>query len=168
MATETHTKETVVENGVDVEISQPLVFWVFMLLIGVIIEAILLPLSGSLNLSATLKSTLTSIAGWLLYLPGSIIFPLIVSIWIGERVGALRRNIASSASIGFINAVYAALIYIVSIFIIYLIIKYITPAFLAIVPITTFVEYAIIIPVVIVIVLVPLVSAISAARHSSF
>lgn len=151
----------------ELDIKAPLIFWVTMLLLGVILELVILPLLGSVAGGQGLNNTISSIAGYILYLPGSVIFPLIVSIWIGEKVGQLKRNIGSSASIGFVNAVYAALLYLVAIFIIYLLVKYITPTFLATVALSTFIEYAIVVPVVIVIVLVPIVAALSAARHSN-
>ena len=147
----------------EIEIGGPLVFWITMLVIGLLAVLVFEPVFSNVQgVSALMKA----ISGWILYLPGSIILPLIVSIWIGERVGSSKGNAKSAAKAGEINAIYTTLIYVVSIFIIYMLIYYISPASLQSNSLVSYAEYAIAIPAVIVLVLTPLVSALSGARHS--
>ena len=158
-------EETVVKNGpVETNIGAPLIFWIVFLIIGVMISLFIVPLFSG---SPTTKNLLVSISNWILYLPGSIILPLVVSIWIGESVGQRRETGGKSAKIGEVNAVYASLIYVVAIFIIYLLLYYIDMAALATITILFFVEYVVVIPVFIVLILTPIVSALSAIRHST-
>jgi hypothetical protein len=159
-------EEASVKRGIEIDIVGPLSFWVVMLVIGIAMELFIAPLMGSIG--ATSARVLASSAGqYILYLPGSLILPLVVAIWVGERVGAKRNKVGSAVSVGLINAVYAALIYAVAIFIIYLLLYYILPSFLMVLTLTTFLIYVVAIPILIVIILVPVIGALSAARHSS-
>ncbi len=151
------------QGAVEIDIVGPLTFWIVILVVGAIIQFVLIPLTSSVP---SVNPILVSIAGWILYLPGSIILPLVVAIWVGERVGASRNQVKSAVKVGLVNAVYAALIYAVAIFIIYLLLKYISPTFLGTITLTTFVEYVVAIPVAIVILLIPFIASLSAARHA--
>ncbi len=151
-------------KAVETSIAGPLILWLTFLILGVIISLVIAPLTSGIP---GVKGILTSISNWILYLPGSVILPLIVSMWIGESVGQGRGNGGKSAKIGEINAVYTSLIYVVAIVIIYLIFNYIDKAALAGVSAFTFVEYSVIVPVVIVLVLTPIVATLSAMRHSA-
>lgn len=153
-------------QGIEIDIFGPLSFWLVLLIMGVLLELVMAPiLNGSGNTS--LANTITVIAGYILYLPGSIILPLVVAVWLGERVGATKSEVGSAIPIAAINAVYTALIYAVAIFIIYLLLRYITPSFLSTVSLTTFVLYVVVVPVVIVVVLIPFIASLSAARHKN-
>lgn len=150
-------------STVQTDIGGPLIFWISLLVFGVLVALVISPILAP---SGGGKNLLTAISNWILYLPGSIILPLIVSIWIGEAVGRRGSSIGRTAKIGEINAVYTALIYVISIFIIYLLFYYIDPSALTNVTITYFLEYVVIIPAIILFVLIPIVSALSSARHS--
>ena len=153
-------------QGIEIDIFGPLAFWLVLLVMGVLLELVMAPLLSSTG-NAGLASTITAIASYILYLPGSIILPLIVAVWLGERVGATKSEVGSAVPIAAINAAYTALIYAVAIFIIYLLLRYITPAFLSTVSLTTFVLYVVVVPVVIVVVLIPFIASLSAARHKN-
>ena len=169
-------KDKKVENGAkqkegapatrEIDIVGPLTFWIIMLVVGVLLDVILAPISGSVGQSG-IQSFLTTIAGYILFLPGSIILPLIVSIWIGERVGANKNKVKAAVTLGEVNAAYTGLIYVIAIFIIYLLVRYITPTFLNTITLTSFIEYVVVVPVVIVVILIPFIAALSAARHSN-
>jgi hypothetical protein len=150
-------------STVEIDIAGPLTFWIILLVIGVLLQLVIVPLHMG---SASLNSLLTEISNWLIYLPGSVVLPLIVALMIGERVGATRSSASSAAFVGEVNALYTALVYIIAIVIIYLLFYYISPASLATITLTYFAEYAVLVPVVILLVLVPLISALSAVRHS--
>jgi len=153
-------------QGIEIDIFGPLAFWLVILIMGVLLALVMAPiLNGAGN--TALAATITAIAGYILYLPGSIILPLIVAVWLGERVGATKSELGSAVPIAAINAAYTALIYAVAIFIIYLLLRYITPSFLASVSLATFILYVIVVPIVIIIVLIPFIASLSAARHKN-
>ncbi len=162
MATELEKTQTY--STVETGIAGPLILWITFLLIGVILSLVVEPLVPS---NGTIQNLVTSISNWILYLPGCLILPLIVSIWIGEGVGKNRASGARSAKIGEINGIYTSLIYVVSIFIIYLLFYYIDKTALANITLTFFLEFVVAIPVIIVLVLTPIVSALSAIRHTA-
>ncbi len=152
---------------IEIDIAGPLTFWILMLAIGLIIQLLLINLLTNVN-NPGIKNLLPELAGWILYMPGAIIFPLVVALWVGERVGASGNKFKSAIAVGGINGFYAALIYAIAIFIVYLLLKYIDPAFLAFEAQneTTYLEYDLVVPIVIVVFLVPIISGLSAARHS--
>ncbi len=151
------------KRTVEIDIVAPLIFWIALLLIGVLAILLFQPIFSS---NKGISTLMTDISGWILYLPGSLIMPLVVSIWIGEKAGQAKNGIKSAAKIGEINAVYATLIYVVAVFIIYLLLYYISPASIQSKSLINYAEYVILLPAVIILALVPIVSALSAARHS--
>jgi len=153
-------------HGVEINIWGPLIFWIFFLILGLALELLVAPVVKSAG-NVDIANTIGTIAGYIIYMPGSIILPLIVALWIGERVGASHAKLSPAATVGIVNATYAALIYAVTIFIIYLLIRYVAPNFLSTITLESFLIYAVAIPVAIVIVLIPLIASLSAARHSS-
>ncbi|MCL4373280.1 MAG: hypothetical protein M1360_01030 [Candidatus Marsarchaeota archaeon] len=164
-AQETDEKEAQQYGGLS--IAEPLTFWIGMLLLAMFIELVVVPLSGSLGISLY-KSTFNSIASYIVYLPGSIIIPLLVAVWLGERVGIASggKNVAYKS---IINAVYVSFVYLIAILIIFLIAKYtnlaLFPSLLPSMGAANFLVYLVGIPVAIVLVLAPLFSMLSAARH---
>jgi len=154
---------------IEIDIFGPLTFWLMFLIVGLIIQLVLIPVMASnSNQNSSVSSILIEISGWILYLPGSIILPLIVGVWMGEKIGATKNKIKSAISIATINAIYTAIIYAIAIFIIYLLIYYITPGFIKnLGGIITLAEFVIIIPILIIIILVPLIASMSAARHKN-
>lgn len=152
----------------EIDIVTPLSFWLAILTIGIILQIVVIPVFGP-NLG-TYPNLLPSVAKWILYLPGSVVLPLLVSLWIGERVGASGNKPRNAMVIGGINGFYADLVYAIAMFVIYLLLAYITPQFFSSVsatPLTTysFLESVLVVPIVIVGALVPIVSGISAARR---
>ncbi|MEM0149993.1 MAG: hypothetical protein QXW10_03800 [Candidatus Micrarchaeaceae archaeon] len=151
----------------ELSIAEPLTFWIGMLLLAILIELVIVPLAGSLGI-AQYKSLFNSIADYIVYVPGSIIIPLLVALWLGERIGVASKG-KRVAYRSIINSIYMSLVYIVAIFIIFLIAKYTNLAlFPAIMPnlgIEDFVYYLVLIPVAIIMVLTPLFALLSSARH---
>lgn len=150
-------------TGSDVKIGGPMAFWLFFLLIGLAIVVIL----PALKVSYLSSASIAALGAYILGLPGDIILPLIVSVWIAERIGSLRKDSVKSTKLALINALYASLVYVIAIFIVYLMIYYAVPSFTANQSPQTFLIAYIAIPVAIVIVVTPLFSVLSAARRSS-
>ena len=148
----------------NVQIAAPLTFWIGFLVFAVILEAAVIPVANTLGVGS-MDKYITQIAGYIIYLPGSIILPLIAALLIGERVGESRKKSGIVLYTGVINALYAILVYIVAIFIIYLSVRYSGASFLSSVSLTDFIEYLIVIPVAITVVLVPLFALVSYARR---
>ncbi|MGC8586630.1 MAG: hypothetical protein ACP5K5_03770 [Candidatus Micrarchaeia archaeon] len=153
------------EQQEELSIAEPLSFWIGMLLLAIIIELVIVPFSGSLGVS---KDTFNNIANYIIYLPGCIVMPLLVAIWLGERIGALSKgkNVAYKS---IVNAIYMSIIYLVAIFIIFLVAKYtnlnLFPTLMPSLNMGNFLEYLVAIPVAILLVLTPLFAILSAARH---
>ena len=147
----------------DISIAGPLGFWIAVLLIGLLIELVLGPIAVSAGVPS---KYLTTLGNLLLFQPGAVILPLIVAVWMGARVGSVHKKSPSIGRIGLINAVYAAVIYSISIFVIYLAIYYINASALPVsFTLGGFAFYLIVIPDVIVLVITPLLAMLSAARH---
>ncbi|MGC8537405.1 MAG: hypothetical protein ACP5MZ_00250, partial [Candidatus Micrarchaeia archaeon] len=120
-----------------------------------------LPDIGMVSLSTALED----ISKGILYLPGAIIFPLIVALWIGERVGMVENRTHSAVTIGLLNAAYTALIYAIGIFIVFLVIHYSVNTAIISITLHDFFMYLLALPISILIILVPTFSAMSAARR---
>ena len=152
-----------VEMG-EIDIIGPLTFWMGLLLLALVMELFLIPLSNDFG-STVLSGYLNKIANYIVYLPGNIILPLLTSVWVGERIGSSEKKLGSILNTGFVNAMYVSLVYVVAIFIIYLIVIYTGVKFLTDVTLNVFLQYLIALPVAIVIIVIPVFSEISAARR---
>jgi len=143
----------------EVSLAGPLALWIGVLVLGLFME--LLPV---LMPNTSYASSLLKIGNYLLYLPSSIVLPLIVGLWLGHRVGSNAKGIKEATKSGLLNAAYVSFIYAVAIFIIYFLITYIEPGFATTLSTTLFVELVVGLPIAIVFVLVTLMSVLSAAR----
>ncbi len=109
-------------TGRNISLVAPLFTWALIIVIGIIFEAIVPAVLGAtIAPGATLYR---SIGNYILYLPGVIILPLLISIWIGHKVGDNTESVRVATKLGVINAVYASIVYAVIIFIAYLILSY--------------------------------------------
>ena len=148
----------------EIDIFGPMSFWIGLLVIGLIIEFVIGPLA---KLAGVPQQLFTTVANYILYLPGAIILPLVVAVWVGERVGSSGRRVGEALRVGLLNAIYVAFVYAIAIFIIYLLIFYgdakaLPTGF----TLNSFLTFLIAIPVVIVLVLIPMFSTMSSARRS--
>lgn len=149
----------------DVGIAGPLAFWIIMLFAGLVL-LILFPDKGAYATGST-NLMLYDIGSYIIYMPGAIIFPLIVALLIGMRTGVNTQSIKKAIDVGVINAVYTSVIYAISIFIIYLIAIYSSVELLKALPTDTFVVYLVIIPVATLLILTPLIGLLRRARSQA-
>ncbi len=149
-----------------VSLGGPLGLWIGLLIFATLIQLIAIPVAN-LSGHTALNNYLNEFADYLIYIPGILILPLIVSIWIGERVSYLSKKSSTIAYKGLINALYASMIYIVSITIIYIIMVVQRAGVLWSLSPELFAERLILIPVLISVILVPLFAMLSAARRYS-
>ena len=152
------------ENNREIHLSKPLAFWFGFVVLGVIILLAIVPLLPDIGMTS-LKPALQDLSRGILYLPGSIIFPLIVALWIGEGVGRVENRMHSAVTIGLLNAAYTALIYLIGIFVVFLVLYYSVNTALLGITLHDFLIYLVAIPISILIILVPTFSVMSAARR---
>jgi hypothetical protein len=147
----------------EIVITGPMTFWILMLCISLLLSFLIAPVLG---IKTKLGSDALLISQYILYLPGSLILPLIVSLWVGSRIGSSGRQIKVSIKAGILNGVYMAVVYGIAISAIIISIYYINPTALPSgLGLETFAIRSMGIPAVIVIVLTTLISFLSAARH---
>jgi hypothetical protein len=147
-----------------VSLGEPLSLWIGLLILATLIELVVIPFAKIYGHTG-LNVYLAAVAGGLLYIPGIFILPLVISLWVGDRVsnsGVGKLNVMVK---GFVNAIYCAIVYVIAIFIIYIIMTMQNSGTLATLNMMTFIEYLIAIPVLILIVIMPLFALISLTRH---
>ena len=142
-----------------VSLTGPVALWLVFVLIGLLL-LVTAPLLGTGRYGSMLALAGTSIIGP----PGDMILPLIVAIWVGERIAAMRKGTGASANLAFANAAYMALVYAVAIFVVYLMLAYARPAFAASISITQFLIYYLALPAALVILVTPIFTLLSVLR----
>ena len=126
-----------------VSITGPLTFWIGILLIAALLQLVAIPFANSYS-HTVFNNYFNDFANYVLYIPGLIVLPLIVALWVGDRVSYVESNNKSFiVSKGVVNALYTSLVYIVSIFIIYLIMSLVKLGVLHSLTLLPFVEYLI-------------------------
>jgi hypothetical protein len=156
-------EEKVPENA---DLGGPLTFWIGILVLATLLQLIAIPIANYSGHTA-FNSYLNEFADYAIYIPGILVLPLIVSVWIGERVSYLSKKSSSIAYKGIINSLYSSMIYIVSITIIYIIMVVQKAGVIWSLSPEIFAERLILIPVLISIILVPLFAILSAARRNN-
>lgn len=152
------------KSNVTISLEEPLTFWIGILVIAALMQLVAIPLATARGQTG-LNNYMNEFANYAIYIPGLIILPLLVAVWIGERVSYIRKKKSEVAYKGVMNAIYASLVYVIAIFIIYLIMTEQKLGVLATIGMPTFVEYFIVVPLVINIVVVPLFAVLSAERR---
>ncbi len=109
-----------------VNIAGPMIAWVVLLIIGLVLK-IVITLSGLLTPASSVYGIVNGVANFLLFIPGTIILPLIVGAVIGAEVGLKSKDIQSALRSGLLNGVYAAFVYLVAIVVIYMTLYYGVP-----------------------------------------
>jgi hypothetical protein len=143
----------------------PLAFWIGFLIIAMILD---IAAAYAAQYDFGLVSYLAKTANSIIYMPGAIVLPLVASLWMGVRVGRVSNKPRTVLYAGLVNALYALIVYIISISVVYLILMYANPSAISGLKITLgiFLEYLIAAPAAITIILVPLFSTLSAVRRS--
>ncbi len=154
------------EEIIAVSIAGPLAFWVGILIIAALLQLAAIPFANSYKHTA-FNVYFNDFANYAIYIPGIIVLPLIVSLWIGDRVSYLDRKKSFVAYKGLVNALYTAIVYTVSIFIIYIIMQSQNVGVLSSFNYIKFGEYLVLIPIAINIVMIPLFALLSSARRYS-
>ncbi len=151
------------ETEQNFSISEPLTFWIGLVVIAAVLQLIAIPFMAS-QLRGGYASALGKFAEYILYIPGVIVLPLLASLWIGEIVSKAKSNHRLLLYKGLVNAIYASIIYIVSISVVYIIMMVQGTGTLASVSMASFIEFNILVPFLITIIVVPLFSFLTAAK----
>lgn len=148
-----------------VSITGPLTFWIGLLVIAALLQLVAIPFANSYS-HTVFNNYFNDFANYVLYVPGLVVLPLIVALWVGDRVSYLESKKKSDViSKGVINALYTSMVYIVAIFIIYLIMTLVKLGVLHALPLPVFIEFLVVIPTVINMVMIPLFALLSSARR---
>jgi hypothetical protein len=118
------SEEGEVEEKEQISIAEPMFFWILLLVVAMVINVLINAGYAPSDMASTLKAS----ANFILFMPGSIILPTIVGAFIGAEIGKRSKSMYVAVKSGIINGVYAAIIYLISIFIIYEVILYILPS----------------------------------------
>lgn len=170
MAYDSYYKKDKLENkdekkeDVTISIESPLMLWVGLLLIAALLQLVLIPFAGHYG-RVMFKNVLEDFANYLIYIPGIIIMPLIISLWVGDRVSYIKKKPSMLAYKGLLNSLYTSLVYSISIFIIYILMRFSNNGILSNVGLVTFFEYLIIIPLAINVIVIPIFAILSAERR---
>ncbi len=153
------------ENA-EMGIGGPILLWIGLVAIAAIIQLFVFPSVQVGGVVPPALAELNTLASYALYIPGVLVLPVLAALWIGSRAGATTGKMDTIAYRAVINAVYVGIIYLVEIFVFYIIANsaHNTGA-LGLIPLTSFVEYIVVLPVVICLVVAPLFAIVSSARR---
>ena len=137
--------------GGSVNIAEPMSIWVVLLFLAVLSRFVLQ--STSIVPSGNfIYSILTIFPSFMLAMPGILVLPMIVGAVIGAEVGSRSMGMDSAIKSGFLNGIYATVVYAVIITVVYIILDYITPQ--AAFSIYSLVQNSIVLPAVVLLVMV--------------
>lgn len=108
-------------------ISGAISVWLVFLFVALAIQYVV---TYGKSLFGSTPSILVSVADFILFIPGYLIFPLVVGAAIGAEVGKKSRSVEVAMKAGLINGIYASLVYAVAITVIYAVLTSVLPAIL--------------------------------------
>jgi len=160
-ATEAYQGVKPLEEHPAIEIGGPVALWMLILAIGTVLS-LFVSYAGLSH--STFGPTLVLISNLILQLPGVVVLPLLIALWLGARIGSAKKGTAEVVKVGLINAVYVAVIYAMGMIVIYLVTQYLQAS-----PFTnlnTFVVMNIALPLVLLLIITPAIAALSAKRKA--
>ncbi len=147
-----------------VSLEGPLTLWIGLLVMAALLQLVAIPIANARG-HTDFNSYFDQFANYVIYMPGIIVLPLVVSLWVGERVSFLGNKKSFVAYKGLANALYMVMVYVISVLIIYIIMFNQKVGVLSSMSPQVFVEYLILVPVSISVIIVPLFAVLSAARR---
>ncbi len=151
-----------------VKLEGPLIFWIGFLIAAIVMQLVantlLMPGSGASF--KYLGGALAQISNYIIELPGILVFPFIVSLWIGERVSKSSTDSHKALHTSLINAAYASLIYGISIFVIFMLLN--APAINQLATLSSVITmvYTIFVPIGILFIFITVFSVLAFARRN--
>lgn len=108
------------------DVAGPITAWLVLLFVALAIKFFVS--NTTVAGAGSISSILSSASNFILFFPGDIILPLIIGAAIGAEVGIRSKSLDKAAKAGFINGVYAAIVYTIGIVIIYEVIAAVFPS----------------------------------------
>ncbi|MEM0154318.1 MAG: hypothetical protein QW814_00590 [Methanothrix sp.] len=139
----------------------PLFLWALIIIIGIVLEVVVPALLG--KHFASYAASYKTVGSYILGFPGVIILPLIISVWIGHKVGEKASGVMNAVKAGLVNGVYASIVYGVIIFVAQLMLRYTTNSYAL--TDSFLLEYVVAIPIAIVIVFTIIIAVLNELRH---
>jgi hypothetical protein len=149
----------------NIKLAGPMLFWVGLIIIAVIFQVVAIPFAmnyGRTNFNGYINAFANSV----LYTPGIVILPLMVSLWIGDRVSFITGTKSHIAMKGVLNAAYSIMIYTVAIVIAYIIMTTQQRGVFYGMTMPFFVLWMILIPALINITIIPIFAVLSSIRRN--
>ena len=157
-------KKPGVRGSNNVPLFGPLFLWIGLVALGAIVQLLLFPLASGIFVTHYMVD-LNLISNYILWIPGIFILPMVVALWIGSRVGYTQGTYGELTYRSILNSLYAAVVYVISIFMVYIASTSLRAGVLSTVPFNTFIEYVVLVPVGIVVVVVPLFAILTYAKR---
>ncbi len=110
-----------------VNLSEPLFFWVIVLILA-LFSMVVTADTKAFAVGSAMYEFLHGASNFFLFGTGTLILPLIVGAVIGAEVGTKARSIVSALKSGLLNGVYAGIVYVIAIVIIYEVLVYVLPS----------------------------------------
>ncbi len=121
MAEEAQAKKSQIKGHVN--ITEPMVLWILLLLIAVAINIIIANFR-TVSTASAVYTAANAYANFVLNLPGFAILPLIIGAIIGAEIGSRSLSLKRATVSGLLNGIYASVIYAIAIVILYLVLDY--------------------------------------------
>ncbi len=102
-------------QAVSTNVAGPISAWLVLLFVALTIKFF----TSSAGLGSGIIGMLSSAADFILYAPGDIILPLVIGAAIGAEVGIHSNSLRKAEVSGFMNGIYAAIVYTIGILVIY-------------------------------------------------
>lgn len=122
---DTQTEKPVADEGAYANVSGTIAVWLILLFAALVIQYAFTYANSALGATPTI---FLSISNFILFLPGSLILPLIVGAALGAEIGTKSRSRVVAEKAGLVNGIYASLVYLVAIVVIYEVLANILPA----------------------------------------
>lgn len=147
----------------NLNISAPIALWIGLVLVAAVVQLGVAPFISGAVVGPYL-SLASTLAIYILYIPGVFIIPMVAALWIGAKVGATQGDYNTILYRSLLNALYASMIYVIVVFVVLVASLSLQTGTLYAIGLTQFIEYVVAIPVLIAIVVVPLFGIVSTAR----
>lgn len=147
----------------EMSVDAPLTLWVGLVAVAAVVQIFIFPAFHG-SIISPIASYINMLAAYALYIPGILVLPILAAIWIGHRAGSTTGDTQTIAHRSVINAVYAGVVYLIAIFIFYIIANSAKAGALSAIPLISFIEYVVILPIAVCLIVSPLFAIITAAK----
>ena len=144
-------------------IAGPLMFWIGLVLIAAFAQMVVAPVLKGFG-PVQFGNYLTMASNYVLYLPGLIVLPILVAVWVGMNIGNSATEKGYRGVRGLLDGIACALVYGIVIAVVYALMNLKVIGILSGVGLAPFIEYTAIIPMALVIAITPIVTMLLGLR----